>query len=407
VPFLLKDLGLPLKGAVTGSGSRFFRDDLATADATLVARYKQAGLVIFGKTTTPELGLTGTTESVPHGQTRNPWNLERTAGGSSGGAGAAVAAGYVPMANATDGAGSIRTPASCCGVFGLKPTRARVPLGPGRAEGWNGLGTAHAITRTVRDSAALLDVSAGPDLGDPYRAPAPERPFRDEVGRPPGQLRIALIPSPPSGSAVEPACRDSVTAAAKLCESLGHILVEARWPVDYRVVNEGLTATLGVSTVIALDERAERLGRPVTDADVEPVTWYFYQMGKKIDGVAYAKARAGFDAAGRAMAAFMQDHDVILTPTLAKPPVKLGVLSLSPADFNAFVQEVTTFGPFTAIYNCTGQPAMSVPLHWTKDGLPVGVMFAGRYGDEATLFRLAGQLEAAQPWAAKRPRLFG
>lgn len=403
VPFLLKDLSVNLAGAVTGSGSTFFQDDMAKVDSTLVARYKKAGLVICGKTTTPELGLTGTTESVPNGQTKNPWNLERTVGGSSGGAASAVAASIVPMANASDGAGSIRTPASCCGVFGLKPTRARVPTGPARMEGWNGLSTVHAITRSVRDNAALLDISAGADVGDPYAALPPARAFAKEVGADPGKLRIALMLAPTSGTPVDPVCLAAVRDAAKLCEDLGHIVEEKQPPIDHAAINAGMLATLSVSTTATLDARAARLGRAVSEKDVEPVTWFFYQEGKKVTGLAYAAARAAFDQAGLVMAEFQQTYDVILSPTLAKPPVKLGLLSLSPANFNDYVREVSTFGPFTALANICGQPAMSVPLYWSPDGLPIGVMFAGRIGDEATLYRLAGQLETARPWFNRRP----
>jgi len=405
VPFLLKDLSVNLAGFPTASGSAFFQDDVPATDSTLVVRYKAAGLVIFGKTTTPELGLTGTTESVPNGQTKNPWNLERTVGGSSGGAGAAVAASIVPIANASDGAGSIRTPASCCGVFGLKPTRARVPAGPARLEGWNGLGTVHAVSRSVRDNAALLDASAGADLGDPYSAIPPARPFLREVGADPGKLRIALMLSPTSGAAVDPVCIAAAREAAKLCADLGHIVEEKQPPIDHASINAGMLATLSVSTTAALDARAARLGRAVTQADVEPVTWFFYQEGKKVTGLQYAAARAAFDQAGRAMAEFQRTYDVILSPTLAKPPVKLGVLSLSPADFNDYVREVSAFGPFTALANICGQPAMSVPLSWSPEGLPIGVMFAGRINDEATLYRLAGQLETARPWFNRRPAI--
>jgi amidase len=405
VPFLLKDLSVNLSGAVTAAGSQFFQDDMQASDSTLVKRYKAAGLVIFGKTTTPELGLTGTTESVPNGQTKNPWNLERTVGGSSGGAGAAVAASIVPMANASDGAGSIRTPASCCGLFGLKPTRARVPTGPLRMEGWNGLSTVHAITRSVRDSAALLDISAGSDVGDPYAAAPPQRPYAKEVGADPGKLRIALMLSPTSGSPVDAECIKAAREAAKLCESMGHIVEEKQPPIDHAAVNAGTFATLCVSTTAVLDARAARLGRAVTENDVEPVTWYFYQEGKKVTGLAYAAARAAFDQAGRVMAEFQQTYDVVLSPTLSKPPVNLGLLSLSPRSFDDYVREVTTFGPFTALANICGQPSMSVPLHWSTENLPIGVMFAGRIGDEATLFRLAGQLETAQPWYNRRPTI--
>ncbi|MDX2224749.1 MAG: amidase, partial [Rhodospirillaceae bacterium] len=352
---------------------------------------------------TPELGLTGTTESTPHGQTRNPWDLTRTVGGSSGGAGAAVASGIVAMANASDGAGSIRTPASCCGVFGLKPTRARVPLGPAKAESWNGLGTVHAITRSVRDNALLLDISAGADLGDPYQTAPPARSFLSEVGADPGKLRIALMLKPTSGTPVDAECLAAARATAKLCAELGHVVEEAQPPIDHDAVNAGIVATLGVATALAIDARAERAGRAATPEDVEPVTWYFYQQGKQTDALAYARARQAFDHAGRAMADFQRTFDVVLSPTLARPPVELGLLSLSPKDFDAFVAAVSTFGPFTALANVCGQPAMSVPLAFSADGLPIGVMFAGRIGAEGTLYRLAGQLELARPWFNRRP----
>jgi amidase/6-aminohexanoate-cyclic-dimer hydrolase len=403
VPFLLKDLGVELAGTHTTSGSRYFKDFVAGIDSTIVARHKAAGLVIFGKTASPELGLTGTAESVLHGVTRNPWNLERTVGGSSGGAAAVVAARVIPIAHASDGAGSIRTPASCCGVFGLKPTRGRVPLGPTRLEGWNGLSTQHAVSLTVRDNAALLDATAGPETGSPYMAPPQSRPYLEEVSTPPGKLRVALITTPTSGSAVDPECIRAATEAARLLESLGHTIEEARFPIDHGAANAAILATLAVSTRKALIERERQLGRPATPDDVELVTWRLAEMARKVDAVDYAMARDVFAAAGRAMTEFHRRHDVVLTPTLAKPPVMIGVLSLSPSDYDAYVRDVTTFGPFTALYNMTGQPAMSVPLHWTPDGLPVGVMFAATYGNEALLYRLAGQLEKARPWRQQRP----
>jgi amidase/6-aminohexanoate-cyclic-dimer hydrolase len=405
VPFLLKDLHIRLAGTVTDNGSRFFRDQRADGDDELVRRYRRAGLVIFGKTGSPELGLTATTESVLHGATRNPWDLERTAGGSSGGAAAAVAARLVPIAHASDGAGSIRTPASCCGVFGLKPTRGRVPLGPVRFEGWNGCTTQHAVSISVRDNAALLDATAGPETGSPYVAPAPARPFLEEVTTPPGRLRVALVTRPLSGSGVDPECLAAVADAARLLEDLGHHVEEAGLPVDHASTNAGMLATLCVNTLKALEDRGKLLGHPWTEEDIEPVTWRLAEMGRGFDGVAYAAARESFEAAGRAMAMFHERYDVVLSPTLARPPVPIGVLSLSPADFDAYVREVTTFGPFTALYNMTGQPAMSVPLWWSGEGLPIGVMFAAAYGNEALLFRVAGQLERARPWRDRRPPL--
>ena len=405
VPFALKDLGQYLKGTVTSSGGRVWKDQVADYDSTLVTRYKLGGLVIFGKTTSPELGLTTTTESVLYGQTRNPWNLERTSGGSSGGASSVVASRILPMAHASDGGGSIRIPASCCGLFGLKPTRGRVPMGPGQFEGWNGLSAHHAVTISVRDSAALLDVSSGVELGSPYYPPPQNRPFLHEVGADPGNLRIALIADSPTGTPVDPECKQAATEAAKLCEYLGHIVDEAKWPVDAATLRGAFLPIVNVSVARALDDAEAPLGRPVTDKDVEPVTWAMAQQGRNINSVAYSRAIAMVHQIGFIMAKFQQTYDVIINPTLGKPPAPLGVLSLSPKDMQTFTKEITEFSPFTAIYNVTGQPSMSAPLHWTPDGLPVGVMFSARFGDEATLFRLAAQLEKARPWAEQRPKI--
>lgn len=405
VPFALKDLGQYLKGAITSAGSRVWKDQVADYDSTLVTRYKQAGLVIFGKTASPELGLTTTTESVLHGQTRNPWNPERTSGGSSGGSSSAVAARILPMAHASDGGGSIRIPASCCGLFGLKPTRGRVPMGPAQFEGWNGLSAHHALTISVRDSAALLDVSSGAELGSPYFPPPQQRPFLKEVGADPGKLRIALIADSPAGTPVDAECRKAAAEAAKLCESLGHKVEEAKWPIDAPMMREAFLAIINVSVARTLDDAAKTLGRAVTDKDVEPVTWAMAQQGRNVSSIAYSRAIGAIHQVGLAMAKFQQAYDVILNPTLGKPPVPLGLLSLSPKDMQEFTKEIGEFSPFTAVYNVTGQPSMSAPLHWTPDDLPVGVMFSARFGDEAMLFRLASQLEKAKPWAGRRPKI--
>ncbi|HEY3137389.1 MAG TPA: amidase [Blastocatellia bacterium] len=405
VPFALKDLGQQLAGTKTTYGSRAFKDNVPDFDSTLVARYKQAGLVIFAKSTTPELGLTTTTESVMFGLTRNPWDLERTSGGSSGGSSALVASRVIPMAHGSDGGGSIRIPASCCGLFGLKPTRGRVPLGPTQFEGWNGCSHHHALTISVRDSAALLDATAGEELGSPYFSPPPARPFLNEIGADPGTLRIALAVATPAGTPLDPECKKAAIEAAKLCESLGHKIVEAQPPIDDRWMREAFLTVLRVSTARTLDDAAKTLGRPVTEKDVEPVTWVIAQAGRAVTSVAYSRAIATMHQVGLAMAKFQKGYDVILSPTLAKQPVPLGVLSLSPASIAAYTKDVTEFGPYTALYNVTGQPSMSVPLHWSGEGLPIGVMFSGRFGDEATLLRLAAQLEKAKPWAKKRPKI--
>ena len=403
VPFALKDLGQYLSGTITSAGSRVWKDAVADFDSTLVARYKQAGLVIFGKTASPELGLTTTTESALYGKTHNPWNLERTSGGSSGGSAAAVASRIIPAAHASDGGGSIRIPASCCGLFGLKPTRGRVPMGPIQFEGWNGFSVHHVVTISVRDSAALLDATAGAEQGSPFFSPLPSRPFLQETRLPPGQLRIALAIDTPGGTPLDPECRKAAVEAAKLCESLGHRVEEQKLPINNAVMREAFLNVINVSLARTLADAATTLGRAVTEADVEPVTWAMSRQGHKVEVIAYSRAIATAHQIGLALARFQERYDVILSPTLAKPPVPLGVLSLSPESMQLFTKEITEFGPYTALYNVTGQPSMSVPLHWTPDGLPVGVMFSARFGDEATLFRLAGQLEKARPWAGRAP----
>lgn len=404
VPFVLKDLNQYLAGTITSAGSRIWKDSVADFDSTLVERYKQAGLVIFGKTNSPELGLTPTTESVLFGQTHNPWNLQRTSGGSSGGAAAVVAGRILPMAHGSDGGGSIRIPASCCGVFGFKPTRGRVPLGPTQFEGWNGCTQQHALTISVRDSAALLDLSVGAELGSPYFSPPPVRPFLKEVGAEPGKLRIAVVKATPGGTPLDPECKTAALDAAKLCETLGHSVEETALPIDYTLARGARLAIVQVSLARVLDDAATTLGRPVSEQDVEPVTWATMQAGTKVPSVSYSRAIATLHQIGLAMAKFQRSYDVILSPTLAKPPVALGVLSLS-QEVATWAKEAFEFSPYTALYNVTGQPSMSVPLHWTSDGLPVGVMFSARFGEDATLFRLAAQLEKAQPWAKRRPPL--
>jgi len=402
VPFVLKDIGHQLAATPTTNACRLYKDSAYDFDSTLVTRYKEAGLVIFGKTTTPEMGVAPSTESSMFGPTRNPWNSERTAGGSSGGASVLVATRAAPMAHASDGGGSIRIPASCCGVFGLKPTRGRIPFGPTALEGWNGMSIHHAVTISVRDSAALLDSTAGPELGSPYWAPPPQRAFLKEVGADPGKLRIALI----LDSAVapfDPECRKAAADAAKLCESLGHRVEEARLPLDLAALNQTRAIPVRVSLARVLEDRAAALGRRLQESDLEPVTWAIYQMGVKFSSIEYSRALAACQLAGLAMARFHQTYDVILGPTLGKPPVRLGVISLSRTDAQGFLADSTAFNNWAWLFNVTGQPSMSVPLYWTPDGLPIGVMFSARFGDEATLFRLAAQLEKARPWANRRP----
>lgn len=405
VPWLLKDLNTYIAGELTEQGSRYYKGNRATVTSELVRRHERAGLVIFGKTTVPEFGLSGTTESVATGLTRNPWNPDHTSGGSSGGASSAVAAAVVPGAHATDGGGSIRVPASCCGLFGLKPSRGRVPMGPPRTEGWGGMSTHHAVTWSVRDSAALLDATHGIERGSRYGAPNPERTFLEEVLRKPGRLRIALNVTTPMGTPVDPECVAAARDAARLCESLGHHVEEAAPKVDYAGLGRAVVTMISASIATDLRAREAATGIVAGPEMIETVTRAFYDMGMKTSGVDFAAANNELQTAATTVSAFMDDFDLLLSPTLASPPVKLGILGLSPANVGAYYKAITEFGPFSALFNQTGQPSMSVPLAMSKSGLPIGLMFTARYGDEATLFRLAGQIERAAPWSKRRPAL--
>lgn len=403
VPFLLKDLGALYKGFATTFGSRFYRDFIPDHDSTLVSRYRRAGLVIFGKTNTPEFGLTVTTEPKLYGPCRNPWDLTRTSGGSSGGAAVAVAVGMVPAAQASDGGGSIRIPAACCGLFGFKPTRARIPSGPEVGEGWNGLSTYHAITRSVRDSALLLDIAAGPSPGDPYHAPATEGPFLDELGKPPGRLRIAFTTMPPSGVTVDPRCAAAVLDAGRLCEALGHKVEEASPDVDGEAFQKAMSVIIDANTAAMLDARAETVGRQPGLEDVEYITWRSAKSGREMPAAQLVQAIQAIHRTGRQMARFFQSFDVLLSPVLVQPPVPLGFLNTQTEDVKAYVNSLFQFFGFTGLFNATGQPSMSVPLYWSDENLPIGLLFSGRFGEDAMLFRLAAQLEQARPWRDRRP----
>lgn len=403
VPYLLKDIGALYAGAVTSAGSRVFADAVADHDSEITARLKRAGLVIFGKTNTPEMGIATSTEPRLFGPTRNPWNLGYSAGGSSGGAAAAVAGGMLPMAHASDGGGSIRIPASCCGLFGLKPTRARNPMGPDVGEGWSGASIAHAITRSVRDSAALLDATSGPDVGDPYWAPPPAGPFLAEVGRDPGRLRIALTTTAWNGKPVDPQCADAAQAAARLCEELGHHVEEARPTFDAEALSHASRVIVGANVRNVLDLRGAARGRAVTEDEVERVTWLRVQDAAVFTAADYARSVLVMHRTGRAVARFFTGFDMLLTPTMACTPYPLGVLDMSTTDIEAFHDALLRSIAFTSLFNSTGQPAMSVPLAWSREGLPIGVQFVAPFGDDARLFRLGAQLESAQPWANRRP----
>jgi amidase/6-aminohexanoate-cyclic-dimer hydrolase len=404
VPFLLKDLFTPYDGSPMTNGSRLYADYVCDHDSELVARYRRAGLVVFGRTNSPEMGIAYTTEPHLHGPTRNPWDLDRTPGGSSGGAAAAIAARIVPAAHASDGGGSIRVPASCCGLFGLKPTRGRTPSGPDSGEGWAGMSIGHAITLSVRDSAALLDASAGPDVGDPYWAPPAARPFADEAGADPGQLRIAVSADTPTGAPVDAECIAAMERAAALCADLGHQVVEAAPVYDKEALGDAFLKIITANTLNGVIESGRERGRDWA-GEVENITRAMAEMGAHVSGAEYTAAVNVIHRVGRQVARFMLDYDVLLTPTMAKPPLLLGVLDMMSDDVDAYIAESGAFAAFPPLSNATGAPAMSVPLYWTQTGLPVGAQFVGRFGDEATLLRLAGQLEKAAPWVQRRPPL--
>jgi len=403
VPYLIKDLNAHVAGLPSTQGVRLFADVVAERDSEFVARLRRAGMVILGKTNTPGFGSSTSTEPGLFGQCHNPWSLDHVAGGSSGGAASAVAGGIVPAAHATDGGGSIRIPASCCGLFGLKVTRGRITHAPYAGEGWNGMSVGHAVTRSVRDSAALLDATSAPFPGDPYVAPTPARPYLDEVGTDPGRLRVGLLDRQP-GTGLEPDadCRAGLDAAARLLDTLGHHVEAAEWP-ELPMPPAAMTGTISSTHIAnAVDRRLEALGRDLRDDDLDLWIHFIVERGREVTGETYVQAVAAMHATGRAIAAMMSDYDVLLTPTLAIVPPKLGILDPN-GDFLGALPYLGAMSGFLAIANITGQPAMSVPLHRSADGLPVGIHVMGRFGDEATLFRLAGQLEHAAPWTALAP----
>ncbi|MFC1884491.1 amidase [Thermodesulfobacteriota bacterium] len=405
VPFLLKDLGLFYPGVPTTFGSRFFADFVSDQESTLSIRYREAGLLSLGKTNVPEFGITVTTESQLFGPCRNPWNLERTSGGSSGGSAAAVATGMVPAAHGSDGGGSIRIPASCCGLFGLKPTRGRIPAGPHAGEGWNGMSTNHAITRSVRDSALLLDIASGPSSGDPYCAPPQKGTYLEEVDKDPGKLKIAFTLVPPSEAPVDEQCIAAVHDAAGLCENLGHHINEAAPKINADHLQFASGTIINANLRAMLELRGHMLNREVQETDVEPITWAAAEAGVRTPSSDLVRAIDIIHQLGRELAGFFENYDLLLSPVLLKPPVPLGYLDTTLKETKEYMEKLYSFFGFTGLFNATGQPAMSVPLYWTPDNLPVGVQFAGRFGEEALLFRLAAQLEEARPWKDRRPEI--
>jgi amidase len=419
VPLLLKDLLSSVAGEPFECGSALLKGFRAPHDSELVRRYRQAGFVLAGKTNTPEFGLTPVTEPVSHGSTNNPWDPTRTSGGSSGGSAAAVACGMVPVAGGGDGGGSIRIPASCCGVFGMKPTRGRVPMGPDFGEIWQGAVVEHVITRSVRDSAAILDATAGPDAGAPYFAAPPERSFLEETRRAPGPLRIAFTARPWLGGTVHPDCTAALLDAARLLESLGHHVEEASPVLDGAAFARAFLTMICAELAGDVAEAELAAGRRAGPAVLEPATWALTLLGRSLPAAEYARATRLLQRVARQVAPFFERYDVLVTPTVSTPPVVTGALQPTAGErgllellgglrsgallrwagvLEQTAAKVFAFIPWTPVSNATGQPAMSVPLAWSATGLPIGVHVMGRYGDEATLYRLAAQLERARPW---------
>lgn len=406
VPFALKDLGLAMQGTITSNGCALFKDAVADHDSTLVQRYRAAGLNLFAKTASPEFGQTATTESKLFGPTRNPWNTALSSGGSSGGAAVAVAAGIIPVAHASDGGGSIRIPASHCGLFGLKPSRGRVPAGPMALEGWLGLSINHVISRTVRDSALLLELSQGAEPGS--RTAPPAEPLLAALGRPPRPLRIALLEQNPFGQAVHADCLEAARRAARLCESLGHRVEPAPARLLPPELIGEMFAGMGVVTATGLlasvRAREKQLGRAAREDEFEALNWRSLQLAAGYSAEQVFAARAAFDQVGRSFDLFFADYDLLLSPVTAAPAPALGALSLN-QPYDDFVKTAMLASPFTAMFNMSGHPAMSVPLHWNAAGLPIGAQFVGPYAAEARLLALAAQFEQAAPWGQRRPAL--
>lgn len=407
VPFVIKELVLHAKGVRCDHGSKLAQGFIAPADTELMARFRRAGLVLVGTTQTPELGYNPTTETTLYGPVHNPWVQGRSAGGSSGGSGAAVAAGIIPVAHANDGGGSIRIPAACNGLVGLKPTRDRIPTGPDYADPLCGLAIEFAVSRTVRDSAALLDCVAGADVGAPGLPVPPARPYRDEVGANPGKLRIAWTTTPASGAKIDPECEKAVHETVKTLQDAGHTLIEDRPQFDWNEFLDRVHVIWVVFNVLSVDFAAQAMGRKQGPDNLEAVTWACYEEGKRYTALDLLTSMAHGNELSRKVGAFFQGYDALVTPTLARPPAPHGEINQNKPGMTPmeWTQQVFSYCPFTPLFNSTGQPAISLPMHWAANGLPIGVQIAGRFGDEATLIRLASQLEQARPWKERRPAL--
>jgi amidase len=398
VPFLLKDILGDLAGEPTRQGSRIMPPVPAAQNAELTNRFLAAGLNPLGKTNVPEFGLVGTTEPVLYGAAKNPWNEAHSTGGSSGGSACAVASGMVPIAHANDGGGSIRIPASACGLVGLKPTRARNPLGPQIGDVMGGLVQEHVVCRSVRDAARMLDCTHGPELGDPYAAPPAPDSFAAALAGKGKRLRIAFTRTKLNGQPLHPECVAAAEAAAKLCESLGHQVDEASPPVDQDALTMPFMALWTGGLAMQVDYICQLTGQVPSLDNLEGLTFGLYQAGKTVTGAQMLGSIAALHTVGRAVAAWHRDYDVWITPTLGLPPVANGTFDFTTTDPVQGFAPMIDYSPFTALQNGTGQPAISLPLHWSADGLPVGVQFVARVGEEATLIALAGEIEAAAPW---------
>jgi amidase len=405
VPFLLKDILGFKKGWPTRQGSAFVPAIRSPHDSTLVMRYEAAGVIALGKTNVPEFGLLPISESTLYGPARNPWNPRYSPGGSSGGAAAAVAAGIVPVAHANDGGGSIRIPASCCGLVGLKPTRGRTPLGPDFGDIMGGLLVQHVLTRTVRDSAAMLDATAGPSPGDPYHAPLPPSSYLDLIAAQPPRLRIAFSMTDPFGRAVHAQCRMAVKKAAMLCASVAHHVEEAAPPIQTDELVPSFMSIWAGGLASLIDSVARETATCPSVHDFEGLTWSLYQYGSTVSAAQYLAGWSALHRAARRIANWFEKYDIWLTSTLTRPPAEIGEFETVTTDWMAGYEPFIDYAPLTALQNATGQPAISLPLHRTPGGLPVGVQFVGRFGAEDLLLQLSAQIEQAHPWNGLRPAI--
>ena len=408
VPFLIKDIGAHYANVPMECASRLFSGYVPPHDSELAARFKKSGLVLVGRSNAPEFGASISTEPVKNGPTRNPWNLKHIAGGSSGGAAAAVASGMLPVSHANDGGGSIRVPASCCSVFGLKPTRGRQTWGPDNDEFMFGFGCELIVSRSVRDSAAMLDATAGPDVGERHMLPKQSLSFLEASRRDPKRLRIAFSTSSPAGAPeLHQDCKRAILKAAKLCEDLGHEVVEAAPDITHEescAVWRDAAAPFLASVV---GEFCQATGRVVGKDNFEATSQALYEYGLQMRAVDLVDVLNLINAVSRKLGKFFQSYDLWLTTVMTSPPPRLGVLNANEEGLSAdgWIKKIMDVAAFCPMFNISGQPAMSVPLHWTDDGLPVGVQFAARFAEEETLFALAGQLERAQPWINRVPPL--